>query len=296
LMMPSVVRDQLINGSALQRKQALAKISLSSGLSATAMMLSSGMISDDVVITGYGETDPKARKTWLETHEPYSIGIKQEDGNWKWISYKRIDPISGVLAFYADTAYTMRFSNDQELMFDAFMNTIIASMKYVATSLPMTQFIGSLIDTAGSSFETPDGKSKRIQELVGKQITTTAGTIAQQIGTGGLFGQGMSATVERYVSPEASNVMPEDRYQYIPTIGMPSFIKGHYEGLNRLRSRIPYFSQSLPTKTNRWNEPIKQTNGALWETVLPYKVVNKKAGNVINTELNRLGLGFNNLP
>ena len=296
LMMPSVVRDQLINGSALQRKQALAKISLSSGLSATAMMLSSGMISDDVVITGYGETDPKARKTWLETHEPYSIGIKQDDGNWKWISYKRIDPISGVLAFFADTAYTMRFSNDQELMFDAFMNTTIASMKYVATSLPMTQFIGSLIDTAGSSFETPDGKSKRIQELVGKQITTTAGTIAQQIGTGGFFGQGMSATVERYVSPEASNVMPEDRYQYIPTIGMPSFIKGHYEGLNRLRSRIPYFSQSLPTKTNRWNEPIKQTNGALWETVLPYKVVNKKAGNVINTELNRLGLGFNNLP
>ena len=29
---------------------------------------------------------------------------------------------------------------------------------------------------------------------------------------------------------------------------------------------------------------------------MPYKVVNKKAGNVINTELNRLGLGFNNLP
>ena len=296
LLLPSVMRDQLINGSAFQRKQALAKIGLGSGMGATTMMLSSGLISDDVVITGYGETNPKARKTWLETHEPYSIGVKKDDGTWDWISYKRIDPLSGVLGFFADTAYTMRFTNDQEKLFDAFLNTTIASTRYVATSLPMTQFIGSLIDTAGSSFETQDGKSKRIMELIGKQVTTTGGTIAQQIGTGGLFGQGMSGTVERYVSPEASNVMPEDRYGYIPTIGMPSFLKGHYEGLNRLRSRIPYFSKTLPPKTNRWNEPIKQTNGAIWETVIPYRVINKKAGNVINTELNRLGLGLNNLP
>ena len=295
-LMPSVLRDQLINGTALQRKQALAKVGLSSGLSATAMMLSSGLISDDFVITGYGETDPKARKTWLETHEPYSIGVKQDDGTWNWISYKRYDPISGVLALFADTAYTIRYSDDQELLFDASLNTILASMKYVATSLPMTQFIGELIDTAGSSFETADGKSKRIQELFAKQVVSTGGTILQQVVTGGQLGQGMTATVERYVSPDASNVMPEERYQFIPYVGMPSFIKGHYEALNRLRSRIPYFSQSLPTKTNRWNEPIKQTNGALWETVLPFRVLNKKAGNVINTELNRLGLGFNNLP
>ena len=295
-MMPSVVRDQLINGTPLQRKQALAKVGLSSGLSATAMMLSSGMISDDFVITGHGETDPKARKTWLETHEPYSIGIKKDDGTWNWISYKRYDPISGVLALFADTAYTMRYSDDQELLFDATLNTVISAMKYVATSLPMTQFIGELVDTAGSSFETADGKSKRIQELFAKQVVSTGGTILQQVVTGGQLGQGMTATVERYVSPDASNVMPEERYRYIPTVGMPSFIKGHYEALNRLRSRIPYFSQSLPTKTNRWNEPIKQTNGAIWETVLPFRVINKKAGNVINTELNRLGLGFNNLP
>ena len=295
-MMPSVVRDQLINGTPLQRKQALAKVGLSSGLAVTAMMLSSGLISDDFVITGYGETDPKARKTWLETHEPYSIGIKKDDGTWNWISYKRYDPISGVLALFADTAYTMRYSNDQELLFDSFLNTVIASMKYVATSLPMTQFIGEFIETAGSAYETDDARSKRILELFAKQVTSTGGTILQQVVTGGQLGQGMTATVERYVSPEASNVMPEERYQYIPTVGMPSFIKGHYEALNRLRSRIPYFSQSLPTKTNRWNEPIKQTNGAIWETVLPFRVVNKKAGNVINTELNRLGLGFNNLP
>ena len=296
VLMPSVIKDQLINGSSLQRKQALAKIGLSSGLSATAMMLSSGLISDKFVITGYGETNPKARKTWLETHEPYSVGIKKDDGTWDWVSYKRLDPISGVLGLYADTAYTMRNSSDQEMLFDMFLNTTIASMKYVATSLPMTQFIGEFIDVAGSDFEPSESKLNRIIELLGKQATTTGGTIAQQIGTGGLFGQGMSGTVERYVSPEASNVMPEERYRYIPTIGMPSFIKGHYEGLNRLRSRIPYFSETLPTKTNRWNEPIKQTNGALWETVLPYKVINKKAGNVINTELNRLGLGLNNLP
>ena len=296
MFMPSVIRDQIVNGSAFQRKQALAKVGLSSGMSATAMMLSSGLISDDIVITGYGETNPKARKTWLENHEPYSIGVKQDDGSWKWISYKRYDPISGVLGFFSDSAYTMRNSTDEEMNFDLFLNTVTASMKYVATSLPMTQFLGSLIDAGGSSYEDGESKYNRIVELIGKQVTTLGGTILQQIGTGGLAGQGMTATVERYVSPDASNVMPEERYQYIPSIGMPSFIKGHYEGLNQLRSRIPYLSKTLPTRTNRWNEPIPQNNGAVWEAFIPYRVRNKKAGNVINMELNRLGLGLNNLP
>tara|TARA_B110000483_G_scaffold180440_1_gene213389 strand:+ start:19259 stop:22525 length:3267 start_codon:yes stop_codon:yes gene_type:complete len=296
VLMPSVMKDQLINGSAFQRKQALAKIGVGSGIGLSMLSLSSGLISDDFVMTGYGETDPKARKTWLETHEPYSFGFKQKDGTWDWVNYKRLDPLSGILGFYADTAYSMRSTNDQEFLFDFFLSTALASMKYVATSLPMTQFIGSLIDTAGSSFETENGKRDRIVELFAKQATTTAGTIGQHIGTGGLFGQGMSGTVERYVSPNSSNVMPEERYGYIPYVGMSTFLKGHYEGLNQLRSRIPSLSESLPASTNRWNEPKTQTNGALWETIIPYKVKNKSAGNVINTELNRIGLGFNNLP
>ena len=54
----------------------------------------------------------------------------------------------GVLGFFSDSAYTMRNSTDEELIFDIFLNTTVASMKYVATSLPMTQFLGALIDTA----------------------------------------------------------------------------------------------------------------------------------------------------
>lgn len=296
LMMPSVVRDQLINGSALQRKQAMSKIMLSSGIASTTMALASGTLGDDIVITGYGETNPKARATWLENHEPYSIGVKQEDGSYKWASYSRYEPMSGVLAFFADSAYTLRHSTDQEMNFDILFNTAIASMKYVATSLPMTQFIGDLIGTAGATYEAGDSKYARIVELIGKQGTTVAGTVGQQITTLGLAGSGMTATVERFVSPEASNVMPEERYYHIPTVGVSSFIKGHYEGLNYMRSRIPFLSQDLPTRTNRWNEPVKQNNGALWETVIPFRVIHKKGANVINTELNRLGLGLSALP
>ena len=296
VLMPSVLRDQIINGSTETRRKAIAKISLGSGFSATMMMLGSGLIDENLVLTGYGPTNPKLRKTWLETHEPYSIGVRNsKDDAWEWISYKRYDPISGILALAMDTAETFRWSNNTELLDNAFFNLGIATTRYVTTSLPMTQFIGELVDLAGSPYQPGMSKIERVRELITKQVTNAAGVVSQQVGTLGLFGQGMSATVERYVDPKGRNVKPDQRFYYIPTVGMQPEIRGFYESLNRLRSRIPILSEELPILVNRWNEPIMQGQGAVWESFVPYRVVKKPQANIVNKELLKIGLGFSNL-
>jgi hypothetical protein len=79
-----------------ERSIALAKLGVSSAIATT--ILSSDYLSDnDVVITGYGPTNPQKRRTWLEKHEPYAFGKRQPDNSYKWVSYSRYDPLSGVL-------------------------------------------------------------------------------------------------------------------------------------------------------------------------------------------------------
>ena len=295
--MPSVIRDQIINGSPETRRKALTKISLGSGFGATIMALGSGLMNENVVMTGYGPTNPKLRKTWLETHEPYSIGVRDNKNQpWEWVSYKRYDPISGIIALAMDTAETFRWSNDTELLDDAFINLTLGVARYVTTSLPMTQFVGEMLDLAGSPYEEGASKLDRARELITKQVVNAGGVVGQQIATGGLFGQGMSATVERYVDPKARSVKPDERFYYIPTVGMQPEIRGFYEGLNRLRSRIPILSEELPVLVNRWNEPVNQGQGAVWESFVPYRIVKKPQANVINSELLKIGLGFGSLP
>ena len=297
IAMPSVLRDQIINGSNATRRKAMAKIGLGSGFSATMMMLGSGLMDKNFVMTGYGPTNPKLRKTWLETHEPYSIGVRtDENSDWEWTSYKRYDPISGIVALAMDTSETFRWSNETQLLDDAFLNLALSSTRYVTTSLPMTQFLGELIDVAGSPFEDGQKKAERIRELLSKQLVQSGLVVGQQVGTVGLFGNSMSGTIERYVDPNARSAKPDERYYFIPSIGMQPEIRGAYEALNKIRSRIPILSEELPILVNRWNEPIMQGQGAGWETVAPYRVVKKPGGNVINNELRKIGLGFPNLP
>ena len=99
LMMPSVMKDKIINGNARERKEAMVRISTGMMLFGTTMYAASGGVSDDFVITGYGPRDPDIRRRWLKTMSPYSIGLKNpETGDWQFISYARYDPVAGTLA------------------------------------------------------------------------------------------------------------------------------------------------------------------------------------------------------
>jgi len=298
LLMPSVLVDKLIKGTDADRKEALVRIGTGSAMFGTLMMTGVGGISDNFTITGYGPTDKKQRKTWLENHEPYSVGIRKKDGTWDYVSYARYDPFSGILAASADTAYVLQYTDDTETTDNLMLNGAIATTRYVGTALPMLQFVGELVDVAGSPYEEHNSKMARIRQLMTKQVTSAALITSQQVATAGLGSQGMLATFERYIDPTARDSRPENQYDRVPGIGLQPEIRGMYEAMQYVRSRTPGLSQDLPPKRNRWFEIGMQgvPDGGAWRMFAPMRVVNRPGANTINTELNRLKLGFKNLP
>ena len=296
--MPSVLRDKLIKGTNADRREALARIGTGSAVFATLMYTGTGGVSDNFTMTGYGPTDAKQRRTWLQNHEPYSVGIRKEDGTFDWISYARYDPFSGILAASMDTAEVLQYSDDTDTVDNLMLNGAIAVTRYVGTALPMLQFVGELVDVAGSPYEEHNSKMNRIRQLMTKQAASAALITTQQIVTAGIGSQGMLATFERYVDPTARDSRPENQYDRVPGVGLQPEIRGIYEALQYVRSRTPGLSQDLPPKRNRWFEIQMQgpQDGNAWRMITPMRVINKPGANIINKELNRLKLGFKNLP
>ena len=302
IAMPTVIRDKIVRGSPAQRREAMSRIMTGTGLAAGIMSLAKGVYGDDICLTGYGPTDPKQRRTWLENHRPYSIGVRNDKGEWEWIGYERYDPISGVLAAAVDTADTLEHADNVEMADDLVLNVGLATMRYVGTALPMTQFIGEMIDIAGSPFAPHDSKVERVRQLLAKQFTNAAIVTGQQIASGGLAPQSLLAQVERYMDPYARSSVPDSRYNYVPGVGMQPELRGVYEALQYARSRTPGLSADLPIGRNRWYEPRFQAEvnylsdgrarGNIWHTFVPMRVQSLPQAGVINEELERLGLGL----
>lgn len=298
-LMPSVMRDKFINGSNSERIEAMSKIAFGSGVAATAMYLGKGGVSDDLVITGYGPTD-KTRGTWLENHQPYAIGIRQDNGSFDWISYERYDPISGVLAMYMDAADVIERA-DNDTAGEIALNTAFVLSNYPTKSLPMVQFLGEISDMAGSPYMDSEQKRTRLIEIMSKQVIKAGLIGKKQIQSGGFYGDSMQATVERYYNPTASSTIPEERYS--EGLG-GSFVDMYYEALQEVRARTPSLSDTLPTKKNRWYEEVYQTGhimedgrarGNIWQTFIPHRVINKPEQSLINMHLEVLNSGLSPL-
>lgn len=294
ILLPNNLK-KMITGSNAERRAVLSKIGVSSSIAATTMALSSGMYGDGIVITGYGPRKQKLRANWLETHEPYSIGVKREDGGYEWISYARYDPLSGVLALAADSKEVLFNSEDPEAQDDIFMNMTIATTQYVGTALPMLQFVGELVDLQGSPYADTDSKIERIRELISKQATQAGVIVGKHIATGGQFGVGMEGLVERVTNPTPSETKPRDINQIYPLIegvGLTPELRGAYEALEAICAKTIGCSDDLPDRTNRWGEIVPQTSGTAWNYFSPVRVVSKPAMNIVNKELDKFMTGL----
>lgn len=316
LLMPTVVRDKIINGSAREKKEALVRITYGSGIMGTLAFAGSGGYDENMIITGYGPQDYKLRKAWLEDHQPYSVGFKKEDGTWDWVSYARYDPISGVFALAADFADIAYQSEDTDMLSDLLISGGLATMKYVGTNLPMTQFLGEFIDLAGG-VGSGEVKAKRFRELLAKQVAEAGGIMKEHVMSGGFNGIQLKGSIERsglskgpvdekgnpildvngvpLGSETGSMTLPDEQYGIIPEIGLQPEIRAFYAAKNVLCSKTPGCSSELPVKVNRWNEPVPQTRGTGWEYVQPWRVINKPEAKPLNKEFLKLGLALSPL-
>jgi hypothetical protein len=299
LAMPSVMRDKLIRGSAEDKKEAMARIAFGSSIAATTMYLGKGGVSDDFVMTGYGPSD-KSRSRWLENHQPYSIGIRKEDGSFDWISYERYDPISGIIGMAMDGADVVEKAWDggwDSFSVDTGLNLAFVIAKYPSKALPMIQFIGELTDMAGSPYMSAEDKFARLEGMFAKQVIKAGLIVKEQVQSGGLLGDSLQATFERFQDPLARSTIPEDQYN-------GNIVDAYYQALHEMRARTPGLSTTLPSRKNRWYEEVYQTGhtmedgrarGNIWQTFLPYRVMNKPEKSLINQELEILNNGLSPL-
>tara|TARA_R100001440_G_scaffold33068_2_gene51895 strand:- start:317 stop:3298 length:2982 start_codon:yes stop_codon:yes gene_type:complete len=97
------VIDALSRGQGREFDKALAKVTTGSFIVMQFAAMASGSHGDNVVITGGPHPDYKVRKLMRDNNIPnYAIGLKQDDGSYKYTPFTRLDPISGLLAMGAD--------------------------------------------------------------------------------------------------------------------------------------------------------------------------------------------------
>jgi hypothetical protein len=103
LIMPEV--RQALRAGGRARDEALAKMTLGSGLSTAAVVATlNGRM------TGGGPTDPRERAALLQSGwQPYSIRVGD-----KWVSYQRFDPVSTLLGVAADFSEAGQWATNKE--------------------------------------------------------------------------------------------------------------------------------------------------------------------------------------
>ena len=294
ILMPSFYKA--IKAGGRQADTAIARLMLGSTIFAAFAGASMGLYGDGVMITGYGPTDRKAREHWKsQGFRPYSFAVKQKSGTYKSISYSRFDPISGILGMAADTGWHLRHSDtDAEMIVGHGLEAI---WNYTR-ELPMMQGIFDITKIFhGGAYQDPMKFIPKMLEKVTAQVGRAA-TVAVP----GLLGPAsptgsLAATLERYMDPtKRSTKFPEDMpawARYHPYFG--GGMRRMYEVMQKARSRVPMWSEGLLPQTDRWNIPLTEGNGQLYEFVSPIRIKETRHS-MIEDELNALGVGLHKPP
>ena len=275
--------------------QAISKLAIGNTIFASMVYLASGEYGDNIIINGSGPSDPKARKYMTASNiPPYSIGLKQENGEYKFITFSRFDPLSGVLAMASDYAYYANNSNDSDMISleSLFVNGALAVAEY-AMNMPFLQGVSEL---HGASFN-PQGTTQKLAERLSQYLGQKVGNV--RTSTGDFINQflpgqpiigasSFTATLERVGNPDASNTMlNEEQLLKVENSGMPNFMRGFYLAMNQAKARNPLFSSELPPRLNYWGEVVQQSSGSPLEYFSPIKVTTGGYDDV-NGELLRL--------
>ena len=287
-------------GSGRDFDTALSKLALGNGVAMTMMGMASGMFGDDMIITGAGPSDPKAYKYGQGKIPQYSIGYKQDDGTYRFYSFSRFDPISGMLAMGADVAHYLKYEDDPDAITSVIKGYVLGITEY-AKNMPFLQGFSELVDAFGNKHEDKEGKIEAILGYGAERLTDVASAVAgtpDRITGGALSyvsskldvpfigGSSFVGMMERYNNPLASNTMLTDE-QLEGNASMGYVMKAVYERINYHKSRNPYFSDQLPPKLNFWGENLYQGEGRLDETFNPMRIISGEI-NDVDVELIRL--------
>ena len=226
LIMPSV-RKEIFSGDPRRRQLAFSKMSFLAGTSYIIAAQSYGNnwanFTDDgeeptVMITGHPPADKAEREAWIRAgYKPFSFGIKQDDGTYKWISYSGLDPISGFLMMSADMAYTANKSSTyqyengetdlERASPDFFAGLTNGYYRYLSD-----QHFAETMSTIAYALNAP---GQEAEDILANLVASSTGTVAR-FGISGvpLFGSSLPRYMKMWEDPSFYNMeMTEEQYR-----------------------------------------------------------------------------------
>ena len=282
------------NISGPELDDALAKLAVGNTIALSMFALASGDYGDDVIITGSGPKDfgTKINIMGGANVPPYSIGIKQADGTYRFQTFSRFDPISAMLAMGADMAEYAKYEDDPQMLALMTKAYTLSAAEYAA-NMPFLQGVSELMAAAGGSFQTQEDFFERMAKFAGSQTGSVGTNVLGNLdrSTFGLMSYASEwltdgqypivaqnsfyATLERLNNPIASNTMLPPGVD--PVTGdlyteAPAFMQGFYGALQQAKSRNPLFADGLPEKLNFWGNVVTAGEGRFSETFNPVRI------------------------
>jgi len=283
-ILPSVRKSIAAGG--IEADQALAKISLGS-------MAMYGMYQYTLGgnMTGPGPTRYKDLETLKASGwQPFSFTFNKSDvsdediamfsevsnvsvgADKVYISYESLGPLASLLGMASASAEYSMQDPDEEGLDSLAMNGAIGLYDYMS-NLDMLQGISDLHDTFSSDSVTAKRKLYDMLTKVSQKGTEFALGGSPVIMVDGKVSTGtyssLSATAERYLHPEKSNLMREDttlRDDVNP------FYEGYWKALAQIKSRSPRMSDALPPALDPLTGEEKTSGkGNFYETFNPFK-------------------------
>jgi len=308
----------LKKGEGEEFDKALSKLAIGNTVALTMFGMASGMFGDDMVVTGQGPSDRRARK--FMKFPPYSLAFKVPgtENEYRTYTFSRFDPMSGLLAMGADLSHYLKHEDDPTAI-EAMIKSYTLSVAEYAHNLPFLQGVSELMSAFGGWNNTSEDLGQRLinfaiskgtdvgASVVGSADRASFGMVsylADQADIPYVGNDSFLATMERVNNPEARNTMPTNE-QLEGNALMSSSTKAFYERLNYYKSRNSYYSETLPPKLNFWGERLYQTEGRFDEFVNPVKIkrsqytkldkelirLSERVGKVLSSHPKKLGKG-----
>jgi len=231
-----------------ERDMAMAKVSFGSTvLAGFALWAAEGGL------TGRGPERKEERDALMRTGwQPYSM--KMGD---KWYSYQGMEPIGALMAIAADYAEYAKHEPDAGKVEEVFLGATYGLYEYLKEQ-PYLQGIADVGKLIGFN-ESGRVDGEKIVNGLAKQF----GGFVIGGSPGGVYNSAV-ANIDRLLDPTKKDTKASPE--------LPMGVRGFVEAFNQYRSRLPYFSESVPEAMNLWGDTMKRSQGNPLELVLPTRV------------------------
>lgn len=227
ILSPKVYRDWKAGG--IERDLAVAKIGLGTGL----MMWASSLAMSGI-INGYGPTNFKQRKVWLEKNQPYSINLRKLLGDERfkkmglereWLPFGGLEPLDTLFGVSANYAQWKMWGPLNKINEEDEALASVAALGAVLQNLGDRTYLRG-ISQAAEAFDEP---GRFLERYLANVITRAVPFV----------GTTMAGDIESAISPPRSDVRRD------PNEKNPA-INHFYAVMNKIMARTPGLSSRLP--------------------------------------------------